>query len=104
MYCNKMVRKLWRKQKKTKTGTGTPHIENGSDDPVEYDDSKANVGCDPPRSCERRTHVGDLTPVKCEDSHGHAVCDSEQLINNTIVGSYPAYPGEVRESSKEIRR
>ena len=99
MYCNKMVRKPRREQKKR-----MPHVENGSDDPVENDDGEANVGCDPPRNGKRRTVVGDLTPVKCEDTHGHAVCDSEQLINNTIVGGYPADPGEVRESGKKIRR
>ena len=81
-----------------------PHVENGSDDPVENDDGEANIACDPPRNGERRTQVGDLTPVKCEDTHGHAMCDSEQLINHTVVGSYPAYPGEVRESGKKIRR
>ena len=83
---------------------GMPHVENGSDDPVENDDGEANVSCGPPRADKRRIFEGDLTPVKCEDTHGHAVCDSEQLINNTIVGSYPAYPGEARESGKKIRR
>ena len=81
-----------------------PHVENGSDNPVENDDSEANVSCAPPRNGERRAVVGDLTPVECEDTHGHAVCDSEQLINYTIVGSYPADPGEARESGKKIRR
>ena len=81
-----------------------PHVENGGDDPVENDDGEANVSCDPPRSGKRRTGVGDLAPVECEDTHGHAVCDAEQLIDHTIVGSHPAYPGEARESGEEIGR
>ena len=100
MYCHKMVRKPGRDWGKKRT----PHVENGSDDPVENDDGGANVSCGPPGSEERRTGEGDLTPVKCEDTHGHAGCDSEQLINNTIVGGYPAHPGEARESGKKIRR
>ena len=99
MYCNKIVRKPRRERKKK----GMPHVENGSHDPVENDDGEA-VGCDPPTDVERRAVVGDLTPVKCEDTHGHAVCDSEQLIDHAIVGSYPADPGEARESGKKIRR
>ena len=81
-----------------------PHVDNGGDDPVENDDGEANVSCDPPRSGKRRTGVGDLTPVECENTHGHAVCDAEQLIDHTIVGSHPAYPGEARESGEEIGR
>ena len=50
----------------------------------------------------RRTMEGNLAPVECEDTHGHAMCDAEQLIDHTIVGSYPADPGEVGESGKEI--
>ena len=100
MYCHKMVRTPRRGQKRK----GMPHVENGSDDPVENDDGESNVSCDPPRNGKGRRVEGDLTPVECEDTHTHAVCDPEQLINHTIVGSYPAYPGEARESGKNIRR
>ena len=83
---------------------GTPHVKNGSEDPVETDDGDANVSCGPPRDGKRRSDVADLTPVECEDSHGHAVCNAEQLIDHTIVGSYPADPGKGREGGKEIGR
>ena len=99
MYFNTMVRKPQQERKK-----GTPHVENGSDDPVENDDGEANVSCGPPRNVKRRNFVSNLAPVKCEDTHGHAVCNSEQLINHTIVGGYPADPGEAGESGKKVRR
>jgi len=74
---------------------------NGSDDPVEKDDGEANVSCSPPQD---EMVVRDLTPVGCEDTHGHAVCDAEQLIDHTVVGGYPTDPGEARERCKEIGR
>ena len=81
-----------------------PHIKNGGNDPVENNDGEANVSCGPPRGKKRRTVVGNLTPIECEDTHGHAMCNSEQLIDHTIVGSNPADPGKCRESGKEIGR
>ena len=98
VYCDEIVRK--RERRKTRT----PHIKDGSNDPVEHDDSEANVSCGPPRDGKRRNDVRDLTPVECEDTHGHAVCDAEQLIDHTIVGGHPTDPGETRERCKEIGR
>ena len=82
----------------------TPYVKNGSDDPVENYNGEATISCDPPRDGKRRAVEGNLTPVECEDTHSHAVCDAEQLIDHTIVGSHPAYPGEAREGGKEIGR
>ena len=79
-----------------------PHIKNDGDEPVEKDDCKANIGRDPPRDGKRRYIVGDLTPVEGEDTHGHTVRNPKQLVDLNIVGSYPADPGEGRESSEEI--
>ncbi len=98
MYCDEIVRK--RERRKTRT----PHVKNGSDDPVENDDGDANVSSGPPWNSKGRTVVRDLTPVECEDTHGHAVCDTEQLIDHTIVGGHPADPGEARERCEEVGR
>ena len=49
--------------------------------PIKNDD-EANVGCSAAGGTTRRNVVGglrDLTLVKCEDTHGHVVCDVEQL-------------------------
>ena len=67
MYWHEIVRK--REQKKPRI----PYVKNGSEDPVEKDDGEANINCSPPRDGKRRNVVGDLTPVECEDTHGHAV-------------------------------
>ena len=77
------------------------HVNNGSDDPVENDNGETHVSCCPPRE-EKRSVEGNLTPVECENTHGQSVCDAEQLIDHTIVGSYPADPGKAGESGKEI--
>jgi len=78
------------------------HVKNGSEEPVEKDNGESNVGCSPPRDGKRRASVGNLTPVKGEDTHGHAVIDAEQLVDFDVVGSYPADPGKTRESGEEI--
>jgi hypothetical protein len=81
----------------------TSHIKNRSDDPVEKEDAEADVCRSPPRVDKRRAGKGsDLTPVEGEDAHGHAVSDTEQLVDFHIVGSYPADPGKTRESGEEI--
>ena len=100
MYCHETVRKPEREKNKTRL----PQVKNGCENPVENDDGEAKIGWGPPRPDKKRTVEGNLTPVECEDTHGQAVCDAEQLINHTIVGSDPAHPGEVRESDKEIER
>jgi len=96
LYCEEILRK------QKLGGAKRPHIKNDSDEPVEKDDCEANVGCDPPRKDKRRCHIGNLAPVKGEDTHGHAMRDPKQLVNLNIVGSYPADPGEARESGEEI--
>ena len=56
----------------------TSHIKNRRDEPVEKDDSEANICRSPPRGGKRRAVEGsDLTPVKGEDAHGHAVGDAK---------------------------
>ena len=80
------------------------HVKNGSEEPVEQDNGDSNVGCSPPRDGKRRANVGYLTPVKGEDTHGHAVSDAEHLVDFDIFGSHPADPGEGRKSGKEIGR
>ena len=56
----------------------TSHIKNRSDEPVEKEDGEANVCRSPPRAGKRRAIEGnDLTPVKGEDAHGHAVSDAK---------------------------
>ena len=82
----------------------TTHVKNGGDEPVEKDNGETNVGCSPPRDGKRRAIVGDLTPVKCEDTHRQTVGDTKQLVDFSIVGSKPADPGEAREGGKEIGR
>jgi hypothetical protein len=82
-----------------------PYVKAHSDEPVENHNGEPDVGCSPPRDRKRRITEGcELTPVKCENAHGHAVLDTKQLIDRGIVGSYPADPGEARESSEEIGR
>jgi hypothetical protein len=56
---------------------GAAHIKNGRNKPVEKDDADANVGPSPPWKRKRRAVVGDLTPVKGEDTHGQAVGDAK---------------------------
>jgi len=73
---------------------------NGSDDPVEKDDGEANVSCSPPQD---EMVVRDLTPVGCEDTHGHVVSCMTPNNDHTIVGGHPADPGEARENDKEMR-
>ena len=55
-----------------------------------------------PRSGKRRAAEGaDLTPVEGEDAHAHVIDDPKQLVDGDIVGSYPAGPGEARQSGEE---
>ena len=85
-------------------GARRPHVKNDGDEPVEKDECEANVCCGPPWGGKRRKIVGDLAPVKGEDTHGHTMRNPKQLVDLNIVGSHPADPGEGRESSEEIRR
>jgi hypothetical protein len=96
LYCGEILRK------RKLGGARRPHVKNDGYEPVEKNDCEANVGCDPPRGGKRRYKIGDLAPVESEDTHGHAVRNPKQLVNLNIVGSYPADPGEARESSEEI--
>src|SRR6266850_8225861 len=96
LYCEETLRK------QKLGGARRPHVKNDSDEPVEKNDCEANVSCYPPRGGKRRYKVGDLAPVKGEDTHGHTMHNPKQLVDLNIVVSYPADPGEARESGEEI--
>ena len=67
---------------------------NGSDDPVEKDDGEANVSCSPPQD---EMVVRDLTPVGCEDTHGHVVSCMTPNNDHTIVGA-------IRQTQEKLER
>jgi hypothetical protein len=80
VYCHEMVRKREWREKKNNNKNGSR--KEWCDNPIENDDSEANVSCGGARGTMRRNVVGDyrdLTIVECEDTHGHVVCDAEQL-------------------------
>jgi hypothetical protein len=96
------MKEVLKRERTRRVKERTAHVKNGCDEPVEKDDGEANVGRSPPWNRKRRAIVGDLTPVKGEDTHGQAVGDAKQLIDLDIVGSHPADPREARQGSEEI--
>ena len=79
-----------------KKGCNGTHVENGDEEPVEEDDSGTDVSSSPPRDRKRRIVVGNLTPVKGDNTHRQTVDNTEQLVDLGIIRRYPADPREAR--------
>ena len=79
------------------------YIKNWDKEPSKKDDSDTNVGSRPPRGGKRRATEGsDLTPVKGQDAHGHAVGDTEHLIDLDVVGRDPTHPREAGQGREQV--
>lgn len=63
----------------------------------ENDEAYSDIGFSPPRGCQRRPDICNLTPVESDKRHSKAACVSKKLIDYDIVRSDPADPVEVSE-------
>lgn len=60
-------------------------VQDGAQYPVEQHKANHDMDFCPPRGHERRASVGNLGPVKCEETHAEAGIDTKELIEDDII-------------------
>ena len=71
-------------------------IQDGRDDPKEYDKAKEDVDLGPPRDHEGAYDPGYLRPIERYDGHTHSRANAKELVDWNVVGKNPTYPREDR--------
>lgn len=69
---------------------------------VENDETECDVSNSPPRSSQWRSNVCNLGPIEGDQRHTQTGDDTEELVDNNVLGSNPANPGEVTEGTEEV--
>ena len=74
------------------------------EDPEEHDEACDDVCLCPPRGSERTEDIGNLGPIEGKEAHSEPTLVTEELVDDDVFWSNPAYPGEVTESLEKITR
>ena len=59
---------------------------------VENDETECDVSNSPPRSGQWRSDVCNLGPIEGDQGHTQPGDDTEELVDNNVLGSNPANP------------
>ncbi len=63
-----------------------------------------NVSLSPPRGRQRRTDVGNLTPIERDKRHPKARNGPKQLIDDDVLRGNPTNPVRKRKGSENVAR
>ena len=79
-------------------------MKDRREDPEEHDEARKDVCLCPPRRSERTDDIGNLGPIEGKEAHSEPTLVTEELVDDDVFWSNPAYPGEVTESLEKITR
>lgn len=72
-------------------------------DPEEYYEACDDVCFCPPRGSKwTNADIGNLSPIEGNETHSETTLVTEQLVDDDVLWSDPAHPGEVAERLEKI--
>lgn len=77
-------------------------MEDWREDPEEDNETSNDICLRPPWGSKWTENVGDLRPIKGDETHSQTALITKHLVYDDVVWDDPAYPGEVAESLEKI--